>query len=164
MLGSGSVAYTTLTLALVVSACAKHPTDAGDGRMSVAISIGTVRVQSASVGYVDAIIPIVVTNASAEAVFLNPCAPVLERSIGEDWHTVFAQMCALDASVQDVQIRAGTEGTVEFPVRTSLGSGAGYRWEPPLEGEYRLRTSLRNAREMLPAPAGVTSSFRLPAQ
>lgn len=163
MLGSNTFAYTTLTLALAVSACAKQPT-ASDGRMSVAISVGPVQVRSAQTTYVDVIIPLLVTNASAEAAFFNPCAPILERSINGDWQTVFAQVCALDTSVRDVEIPAGTQRTVEFPVRAGLGFGAGYRWSPPLDGVYRLRTALRNGREMFPDSIGVTSSFRLPSQ
>jgi len=163
MLGSNSVVYTTLTLALAVSACAKQPTAASDGRMSVAISVGPVQMRSAQTAYVDAIIPLVVTNASAEAVFFHPCAPVLERSLNGDWQFVFAQTCALDTS-GNIEIPAGTQRTVEFPVRTGLGFGGGYQWTPPLDGVYRLRTSLRNARETLPDSVGVTSSFRLPSQ
>lgn len=164
MLSSSSVGYTTLTLILAVSACVGQPTGASDRPMSVAISIGPVQMRSAQTAYVDAIIPLVITNASAEAVFLHPCAPVLERSINGGWQLVFAQVCPLDTSVKEVEIPAGTQRTVEFPVRTGLGSGGGYRWAPPLDGEYRLRTSLRNGREKFPDSVGVTSSFRLPSQ
>lgn len=164
MFGSTSVVYTTaLMVGLAVGACARQPTAANVDDMSVAISIGHVQVRSAQNAYVDATIPLVVTNAGAEAVFLNPCAPVLERSVDGDWQPVFAQACPLDTSVKDVEIAASTERTVEFAVRTDLGSGSGYRWAPPLDGVYRIRTSLRNASTMLPASVGVTSSFRLPA-
>lgn len=163
MLGSNSVACTTLTLALAVSACAKQTT-ASDGRMSVGISVGPVQVRSTQTSYVDAIIPLLVTNASAKAVFFNPCAPILERSTYGDWQAVFSQVCALDTRVRDVEIAAGSRQTVEFPVRAGLGFGAGYRWSPPIDGVYRLRTALRNGQEVFPDSIGVTSSFRLPSQ
>jgi hypothetical protein len=164
MLGYSPVVCSTLTIALLVSGCAKQPAAVSDSPGSVTITVGTLQLRSADAAYVDAIIPLVVTNASADPVFFNECAPTLERSVNGSWQAVFALTCPLDTSVKDIRIPGGTQRTVEFPVRAALGYGSGYRWSLPLEGEYRLRTSLRNDREVLPDAVGVTRSFRLPSR